>query len=149
MTSSTSHDPQGATEILRPCLQVVGALATRSGRLLLGRRAAGSAESGLWELPGGKVEPGESERAALVRELHEELGVRAAVAGTGRTYRYARGSGDISFTVFPVTLASEPRAGHAHDSIVWATKSDAVMLPLASLDAEPVAEWIGGGFSAD
>jgi 8-oxo-dGTP diphosphatase len=44
-------------------------------RILLARRPEGKAMSGLWEFPGGKIEPGESPEAALIREIHEELGV--------------------------------------------------------------------------
>jgi 8-oxo-dGTP diphosphatase len=45
------------------------------GRVLLAQRPAGKSMAGLWEFPGGKVEPGESPEAALIRELHEELGI--------------------------------------------------------------------------
>ncbi len=51
------------------------ALIDRDGRLLLARRPEGKAMAGLWEFPGGKVEPGESPEAALIRELREELGI--------------------------------------------------------------------------
>ena len=54
---------------------VAVALLDRSGRVLLQRRAPGRAMAGLWEFPGGKVEPGELPEAALVRELKEELGI--------------------------------------------------------------------------
>jgi 8-oxo-dGTP diphosphatase len=56
---------------------VVGAALTREGRLLAARRSAPPELAGRWELPGGKVEPGESAECALVRELREELGVEA------------------------------------------------------------------------
>jgi 8-oxo-dGTP diphosphatase len=54
---------------------VAAALPDNEGRVLLQQRPEGSAMAGLWEFPGGKVEPGESPEAALVRELHEELGI--------------------------------------------------------------------------
>jgi 8-oxo-dGTP diphosphatase len=54
---------------------VVGAALFDGGRLLAARRSAPVELAGRWELPGGKVEPGESPEAALVRELREELGV--------------------------------------------------------------------------
>ena len=51
------------------------ALVDADGRILLAQRPAGKSLAGLWEFPGGKVEPGESPEAALVRELEEELGI--------------------------------------------------------------------------
>ena len=50
-------------------------LVDADGRILLAQRPEGKAMAGLWEFPGGKVEPGETPEAALIRELHEELGI--------------------------------------------------------------------------
>lgn len=51
------------------------ALIDVDGRVLLAQRPEGKSMAGLWEFPGGKVEPGETPEAALIRELHEELGI--------------------------------------------------------------------------
>ncbi len=56
---------------------VVGAALLDDGRLLAARRSAPPELAGRWELPGGKVEPGETPEVALTRELREELGVEA------------------------------------------------------------------------
>ena len=56
--------------------QVVGAAIVRDGRVLAARRTTPPEPAGRWELPGGKVEPGETAAAALVREIGEELGCR-------------------------------------------------------------------------
>ena len=56
-------------------LVVAVALIDRDGRILIAQRPEGKSMAGLWEFPGGKVEPGESPDAALIRELQEELGV--------------------------------------------------------------------------
>ncbi|SNB67706.1 8-oxo-dGTP diphosphatase [Arboricoccus pini] len=56
------------------------ALLDADGRVLVTERPAGKAMAGLWEFPGGKLEPGESPEACLVRELFEELGVRTKPA---------------------------------------------------------------------
>jgi 8-oxo-dGTP diphosphatase len=60
-------------------VRVVGAAVIRDGRVLASRRTEPARLAGQWEFPGGKVEEGETDEAALVRELEEELGVRATV----------------------------------------------------------------------
>ena len=51
------------------------ALIDADGRILLAQRPAGKSMAGLWEFPGGKIKPGETPEAALIRELDEELGI--------------------------------------------------------------------------
>ncbi|KCZ45396.1 8-oxo-dGTP diphosphatase MutT [Hyphomonas sp. CY54-11-8] len=59
----------------RLVLVVAAALYNDKGEILLAQRPEGKQLAGLWEFPGGKVEPGETPEAALVRELHEELSI--------------------------------------------------------------------------
>ena len=61
-------------------LVVAAALVDADGRVLLQQRPPGKALAGMWEFPGGKVEPGESPEGALIRELSEELGISVATA---------------------------------------------------------------------
>jgi 8-oxo-dGTP diphosphatase len=58
---------------------VAVALTDAQGRVLIAQRPFDKEHAGLWEFPGGKIEPGESPEAALVRELREELGVTVAL----------------------------------------------------------------------
>ncbi|WP_421790605.1 8-oxo-dGTP diphosphatase MutT [Hyphobacterium sp.] len=61
---------------VRPVLLVAAcALQDADGRVLIAKRPAGKAMAGLWEFPGGKVEPNETPEQAIVRELREELGI--------------------------------------------------------------------------
>ncbi|MGY2735726.1 (deoxy)nucleoside triphosphate pyrophosphohydrolase [Sphingomonas sp. UYP23] len=63
-------------DVVKPLMPVVAAaLFDRDGRVLVQMRPPGKAMAGLWEFPGGKIEPGETPEAALVRELAEELGI--------------------------------------------------------------------------
>ncbi|MDT8760972.1 (deoxy)nucleoside triphosphate pyrophosphohydrolase [Sphingomonas psychrotolerans] len=75
-------------------LVVAAALADRDGRVLVQQRPAGKPMAGLWEFPGGKVEPGELPEAALARELAEELGVEVGLEA-----------------LVPIAFASEALAG--------------------------------------
>jgi 8-oxo-dGTP diphosphatase len=61
---------------LRLLLVVAVALVDVDGRVLVSERPAGKQLAGLWEFPGGKVEPGERPEQTLIRELAEELGIR-------------------------------------------------------------------------
>ncbi|GJE25392.1 (deoxy)nucleoside triphosphate pyrophosphohydrolase [Methylobacterium organophilum] len=63
------------TAPLRLLLVVAVALVDADGRILLAQRPPGKQLAGLWEFPGGKVEPGERPEATLIRELAEELGI--------------------------------------------------------------------------
>ena len=60
---------------MKTVLVAAVALIDADGRVLLAQRPEGKSMAGLWEFPGGKVEPGETPEAALIRELHEELGI--------------------------------------------------------------------------
>jgi len=61
-------------------LVVAVALVDTDNRVLIAERPPGKALSGLWEFPGGKIEPGESPEQALIRELREELGIEVKAA---------------------------------------------------------------------
>jgi len=68
------NDP-GSTAVV-----VAAALIDADGRILLQQRPPGKSLPGLWEFPGGKIEAGETPEAALIRELHEELGIDTEAA---------------------------------------------------------------------
>ena len=65
----------------RPVEVVAAAITDARGRVLLARRTVGRDLAGLWEFPGGKIEPGETPEQALVRELREELGIQVQPGG--------------------------------------------------------------------
>lgn len=66
--------------IVKPLFVVAAALIDADGRVLVQQRPADRSMAGLWEFPGGKVEPDETPEAALIRELREELGIETQTA---------------------------------------------------------------------
>jgi 8-oxo-dGTP diphosphatase len=82
---------------------VVAGVIEHDGRILICQRPAGKRHALKWEFPGGKVEDGEEPRAALVRELDEELGIRAAAGREIARYSYRyRGRPAILLVFFQV-----------------------------------------------
>jgi 8-oxo-dGTP diphosphatase len=80
----------------------VGVILNASGQILITRRAADSHQGGLWEFPGGKVEPGEELAIALGRELREELGVEVGRTSPLLTVRHDYGDKQVLLDVHVV-----------------------------------------------
>lgn len=97
---------------------VVGAAIVRSGRLLAARRTTPPAAAGRWELPGGKVDPGESAEDALVREIGEELGCRVTVASWLDGEQRIDANHVLRAAVCRLA-GDQPRAGADHDELRW------------------------------
>lgn len=117
---------------------VVAAVVRRGERLLLCQRPLGKRHGGLWELPGGKVHPGESDAEAIRRELSEELGLTTTAVGAALAERADPGSDFvIRFVVAAVT--GEPTL-HEHLAAEWVTPAEAADLALAPTDRWFVAE---------
>jgi 8-oxo-dGTP diphosphatase len=117
---------------------VVGAALIDGGRVLAARRTSPAAAAGRWELPGGKVEPGEDPGAGLVREVGEELGCVVEVLGW------------LTPTV-PIDDALELRVAaclllegdpvpHEHDAIRWLTAEELGQVDWLDADRPFLAE---------
>src|SRR5687767_4741492 len=113
-------------------IRVVAAVVARDGRLLVCQRPAHKRHGGLWEFPGGKCEPGESDADAVARELREELGVAAVAVGAERLAVHDAGSPFVIAFV-PVEIVGDPVC-HEHTALLWGTPDELVQLALAPSD---------------
>jgi mutator protein MutT len=118
-------------------IRVVAAVIADGDRLLVCRRPAHKRHGGLWEFPGGKRESGESDAAAITRELHEELGV--AVVAVGAERFAIRDAGSPFVVAFiPVEIAGAPVC-REHTALRWGTVHELAQLALAPSDRQFVA----------
>ena len=122
----------------RSTVVVAAAIIERDGRWLMARRLQGTHLEGLWEFPGGKVDPGETLEACLARELSEELGVAAHVGrlrwSTAHDYPARR----IELHFYDCAIAGEPQPLLGQE-LRWVSAPELASLPLPEADAGLVA----------
>jgi 8-oxo-dGTP diphosphatase len=102
--------------------QVVGVALIRDGRVLAARRSGPPALAGLWEFPGGKVEPGEDARATAVREITEELRCTIEVTGWldgGVDDSTADAAAEFVLRVATARLLDGDPVPTEHDAVRW------------------------------
>ena len=119
--------------------QVAAAVIIEDGLLFLARRGPVERLSGLWELPGGKLEPGETLQQCLERELLEELAM-ASEAGdvlARTTHAYEHGSFEMLALSVKRLSDYEPTV---HDLVRWVSRDDLYTLEIAPADIELIAE---------
>lgn len=119
-------------------IRVLAAVIERDGTFLVGLRPEHKRHGGLWEFPGGKIQPGESDAAAAARELREELDLD--VVALGRRMHALRDPGSpFVIEFFRVEARGEPRALE-HRALLWAGPAELSDLPLAPSDARFVRD---------
>jgi 8-oxo-dGTP diphosphatase len=125
---------------------VVGAALIEGGRLLAARRSAPPELAGRWELPGGKVEPGESAEAALCRELREELGVETEVLSRVPGEFPLRSPYVLRvWTARLVPGSGEPEPLQDHDALRWLSVGELWDVEWLPQDVPAVRAVVGTG----
>lgn len=119
-------------------LEVVGAVVRGYWRgepaVLAFRRRQEKPAGGKWEFPGGKVEPDETQPAALAREVFEELGIEVSVGGlVKRACTFVSGR-EIDLACYWVTANEVPTESSDHDAIRWVTLANLRSLDWAKPD---------------
>ena len=112
-------------------IEVVAAILHRDGAYFATQRGYGEFE-GMWEFPGGKIEPGESREVALKREIQEELGVDIAIENLLCTTEYDYPSFHLTMHCYLCSIASGEIELREHKSALWLTSDrlkDVAWLP--------------------
>lgn len=122
----------------QPPVRVLAAVIRRGARYLLCQRPRQKRHGGLWEFPGGKLEPGETLPHAARRELAEELALEVMAAGDV-VFRVPDPDSAFVIEFVPVEVHGEPRALE-HEALAWVTLHEAATLALAPSDRAFV-EW--------
>jgi 8-oxo-dGTP diphosphatase len=116
---------------------VVAAVIERDGLMLAARRTEPAELAGRWEFPGGKVELGESDADALVRECREEIGVRVAIGERiGPEYPIAGGTMTVRTYRAAIVDGGEPETLEDHDALVWVRPGSPEARALPWLDGD-------------
>lgn len=117
-----------------PHYTVTAAVIRRDGQVLIGKRPPDGLLGGLWEFPGGKLEPGEQPESGLRREVREELGVEVEVVRSLGTYRHAYTHFRVTVQAFYCNLlAGEPRGLH-HSALAWSDVRSLSDYPMGKVD---------------
>jgi len=132
--------------VTRETVRVLAAVIWRDGRYLVCQRPAHKRHGGMWEFPGGKLEPGETDADAAHRELQEELGVTVCTVGAEVLAIHDEGSPYLIAFV-PVEIAGEPSCLE-HADLAWATLQELPGYALAPSDRRFV-EWAMGNEPMD
>jgi A/G-specific adenine glycosylase len=119
----------------QPHYIVTAAVIHKHGRVLIAQRPVHGLLGGMWEFPGGKLQPGEDLASCLQREIMEELGVAVLVGGWLDVYRHAYTHFRVTLHAFECTLANGSRPQpREHAALKWVAPARLVDYPMGKID---------------
>jgi len=124
-------------------IPVVGAVIFRNGKILAAQRKSESKLGGLWEFPGGKIEPNESPRDALRREINEELEAEIEIHEEICTTIYEYDFATIKLTTFRCTIQTDILTLNEHQDAKWLNTDDIYSVTWAPADLPTINAIIG------
>lgn len=128
----------------KPLIHVAaGVLQRADGQVLLAQRPEGKIAAGYWEFPGGKIEPGESARSALERELHEELGISVRAARPLIRFRHDYSDRSVVLDTWLVTAFEGEVQGREAQAFRWTSVTSLLDWPQALPTVAPTARVLG------
>ena len=131
------------TPTLPTVLVVAVALIDVDGRVLIAQRPEGKQLAGLWEFPGGKVEPGERPEAALIRELREELGIEVMESCLA-PFVFASHAYESFHLLMPLYLCRRWEGtvvAREHSALAWVKPDRLADYPMPPAD-DPLVAWL-------
>jgi A/G-specific adenine glycosylase len=134
-------DPKPVT----PHYTVTAAIIQRNGHVLIAQRPAEGLLGGLWEFPGGKLEPGEDLVGCLQREIREELRVEIGVRGALGVYRHAYTHFRVTLHAFHCTLEKGEPQITVHSDLRWAAPADLPAYPMGKIDRRIASQLTAAG----
>jgi len=124
---------------------VAALIETAPGRYLVQQRLPGKSRALLWEFPGGKVEPGEADAEALIREAREELGVRLEVGRERFAVRHAYRDLTVDLHLYDARIVQGTPAPLGAHALRGATPQEMLEMPFCEADLPLLQELASEG----